>query len=174
MFSKIIDRYPNAHLDVFCDMDNEWANSTSPEEMKQIRIMLNDYKDNITNHGWVNSNTLKSYWGQAEYWLYPCIFKETCCLTAMEAAASKTLCICPDLAALNDIVGDRGIIIHGDVSNDIWQEDTLKTLFEIMDGHLDVSNLIQRNYEWAEKKSYSIVVTDFVIRFVEPFRDYII
>jgi hypothetical protein len=134
--------------------------------MNDIRQMLQEYGANtnegdkngmnIYYHGWVDKKTLANAWITADIWFYPCTFMETFCLTALEAAATKTLVITNNLAALQNTVGNRGVIIKGDPMTDAWQEKALKKVFKIMDKTNDSlkSTLIQANYEWAMDLSW--------------------
>jgi predicted O-methyltransferase YrrM len=71
-------------------------------------------------------------------------------LTALEAAVSKTLAVTNNLAALEDTVGDRGVITHGSPLDESWQDECLSKLFQYMDGTLDKSTLVEKNYEWSQ------------------------
>jgi hypothetical protein len=73
---------------------------------------------------------------------------ETFCLTALEAASSKTLVVCNDLAALQNTVADRGLVIPGDATTDEWQEKALSKLFET--SQQEKEQLIAKNYAWAQ------------------------
>ena len=130
--------------------------------MDSVRKLLLEYKScknglNIFYHGWVNKAELAESWATAEYWLYPCTFMETFCLTALEAALSKTLVITNGLAALQNTVGNRGLIIEGDPTTEKWQNETLEKLFEIMSQSSSEKHnqLIQSNYEWASNMSWA-------------------
>jgi len=158
LWPKIIQKYPNSTLNIFCDLDNQWCLNFHSNEIIKVKNLLNSYNQNellsktIINHGWVDKKTLYSYWKKSEFWFYPCIFKETFCLTALEAAISKTFVICNDLAALNNTVNDRGIIINGDefdVLSDKWQNQALDKLFYYMDNKNEMNYFIEKNYNWA-------------------------
>ena len=45
----------------------------------------------------------------AEYWLYPCSFNETSCITAMEMLQSEVICLYYPIAGLTDTLGKYGI-----------------------------------------------------------------
>ena len=111
---------------------------------------------NIYYHGWVSKKTLAAAWMKADIWFYPCTFMETFCLTALEAAATKTLVITNNLAALQNTVGNRGVIIKGDPMTEEWCEKALNKVFKIMDKNNDSlkTTLIQTNYEWAMDLSW--------------------
>jgi predicted O-methyltransferase YrrM len=161
MWPKIVERFPEANLHIYSDVNGKWVNSVAPELMTNIRALLEEYckdeKLNIKCYGWVSKTELAEAWKTSEYWFYPCTFMETFCLTAVEAALSKTLAISNGLAALQNTVGDRGICIEGDVTTLEWQEKALEALFEIMDSSNieKKNNLISNNYKWASQMSWS-------------------
>lgn len=151
MWRKIYQYQPQATLHIYSDVNHTWSNSVEPEKMNNIRDLLNEYLSKnmgIYYHGWVNKTELANAWKTAGIWLYPCTFKETFCLTALEAAATKTLVITNDLGALQN-TAKRGIIIPGDATTIEWQEKTLQIVYSILNNELDTSFIIQENYEWA-------------------------
>ena len=97
-----------------------------------------------------------------EYWLYPCIFEETFCLTALEAAISKTCVISNNLAALSETVCDRGIITHGDPRSKEWQEECLTKLFEVMESEKLKNECVNLNYQWAKKLTWESQANKFL------------
>jgi len=165
MFPNIVKRYPTAKLNVFCDTKNEWLQKYHKEVVDQIEVLLEEQKETVTNHGWVNGETLRDFWSRSHVWFYPCTFAETCCLTAYEAAASNTLIVSNHLAALEESVGDRGVIVTGDPMEEGWQILALNRLFNILDG-VEKSDHIERNQEWAKNKCFSKIVGDFVEKYI--------
>lgn len=165
MWPRIIEKYPDARLNIFCDTQNSWTQEHWKNEVTQVESMIEKYKDTVTNHGWVNGKTLRQFWNKAHIWLYPCTFQETCCLTAWEAAASKTLVVSTNLAALNTSVGDRGIVIDGDARNIDWHNKTLSQLFHVLDNNLE-HQYIDRNFTWVKTKNFDTVVNHFVNRYI--------
>ena len=151
MWPKIQRKYPLATLNIFTDINNVWANENYPEELENVKNLLEIYQDKyplIKNHGWVDTKTLSDFWKKSDVWLYPCIFQETFCLTALEAAITKTFAITNDLAALNDVVGDgRGVIIKGNSINEDWKEE----VFEVICKYLDNPKLKE---PYIEKKRF--------------------
>jgi glycosyltransferase involved in cell wall biosynthesis len=112
--------------------------------------LLRVNKKGVTVHGWVSKKILREAWKKSEYWLYPCIFEETFCLTALEAASSKTCVISNDLAALKETVGDRGFIVEGDPNTEEWQTRCIDTLFNLK----LKEELIEKNYQWSKKLTW--------------------
>jgi predicted O-methyltransferase YrrM len=159
MWPSIRKIEPTATLDLFCNLEHEWSNRVEPEKMASIRSLLESYliHDNhmgIVNHGWVSKKELARAWSRAHIWFYPCTFKETFCLTALEAAASETLVVTNHLAALKDTVGDRGVIIEGDPTTDEWKSSALFRLKEVLHDHVSFEGYIQKNREWASALSW--------------------
>ena len=152
MWPQIYNKYPQATLHIYADVNGTWVNNVAPEQMREVRHLLLQQKYmNINYHGWVDKQTLADSWITADFWFYPCIFMETFCLTALEAAITKTFVISNDLAALQNTVGHRGAVIKGDASTKEWQSKALETLFYYMDerNSREKQELIQKNYEWA-------------------------
>jgi tetratricopeptide (TPR) repeat protein len=172
MWPKIIERYSNASLHIYADIDNKWVNNVQREMMIQVKQLLNYYNGNKTNnihyHGWVSKSELAEAWATSEYWFYPCTFKETFCLTAVEAALSKTVCITNGLAALENTVGNRGICVPGDASTKEWQTRALDALFSIMENKEKREQLIQANYAWASKMSWKNQAAKLMNEHINP------
>jgi len=162
MWPKIFEFQPQASLHIYCDIDGKWVNQVQGEMMNKIRQLFIEYgvtenKMNIYYHGWVNKQTLSEAWLSSDIWFYPCTFMETFCLTALEAALTKTLVITNNLAALQNTVGHRGVIIKGEPNEPEWQEKALSKIKKYLDPeniHLK-NELIERNYEWASKLSWA-------------------
>ena len=58
------------------------------------------------------------------------------------------------MAALQNIVGNRGICIEGDASKEEWRTKALVELFSIMENKEQREELVEKNYEWAKKMSW--------------------
>jgi hypothetical protein len=161
MWPKIYEFQPQASLHIYCDIYGKWVNQVEGEMMNKIRQLFIEYdvksnKMNIHYHGWVNKQVLAEAWLSSDIWFYPCTFMETFCLTALEAALTKTLVITNNLAALQNTVGHRGVIIKGEANELEWQEMALLKIKKYLDPeniHLK-NELIERNFEWASTLSW--------------------
>jgi hypothetical protein len=171
MFPIILENFKDSTLNIFCDFENEyvqmWYKNETEEMKKMIKEINEKYGEKIKNHGWVNKKKLREYYLKSEYWFYPCIFIETCCHTAMECAITKTLAITNNLGALQNTVGDRGIIINGDAREEGWQYLALNRVLNVMKGLENKELYLEKNYNWAIDKSYENVVKDFENRFID-------
>jgi hypothetical protein len=161
MWKYIYEKEPRSSLHIYSDVDNEWSNQVEPDKMQEIRFLLEKYKSEpscygIYYHGWVKKSVLENAWETADIWFYPCTFMETFCLTALEAARSKTFVITNDLAALQNTVGNRGCIIKGDPTTQEWQQSALEYVFFYMDEKNKKlkEEFIEKNYEWSVNLSW--------------------
>ena len=177
MWPKIHEFQQKASLHIYSDINGKWVNQVEGEMMKQIQHLMTEYNAyehnmNIYYHGWVNKKTLAEAWLTADVWLYPCTFMETFCLTALEAALTRTLVITNDLAALQNTVGDRGVIIKGDPKEDLWQETALAEIKKYLDPENEYlkNELLERNYKWASTLSWESqankLLTEYIL--VDP------
>ena len=175
MWPRIYEHQPKASLHIYCDVNHKWSNDVEPEKMQNIKMLFEKYDAynhgmNIYYHGWVNKKILANAWLTADIWFYPCTFMETFCLTALEAAATKTLAITNHLAALQNTGGNRGIIIKGDATTEKWHEKALKKIFKVMDSTDDKMKniLIEANYDWAKELSWenraNILLDKFILK----------
>jgi len=175
MWPKIYEKEPSATLHIYSDIDNKWSNDVEPHKMLEIKKILNEYKNKpnmlgINYYGWVNKKELADAWLSADIWFYPCTFMETFCLTALEAASSKTIAITNDLAALQNTVGNRGVIISGDPTTQVWQELALQKLFYYMDekNKNEKETFINMNYEWSLNLTWKKQANKLIKEYIEP------
>jgi FkbM family methyltransferase len=168
---------PQASLHLYCDVNGRWVNESYPDEMKEIRKYLwnenGEYIGNkldIVYNGWVSKKELVEGWSKADIWFYPCKFAETFCLTALEAAVSKTFVITNGLAALENTVGDRGIVIPGNVTTTEWQQNALSILKELFSNTIQYSHikstLVSKNFDWSLKHTWKERGEAFFERFI--------
>ena len=149
MWPEIKQILPHATLNVYCDLEHPWTNKFYPKMMKTIKGLI--HQENVVLHGWVSKKDLNLAWAQTEYWLYPCIFEETFCLTALEAAISKTLVITNGLAGLSE-TAKHGVVIEGDPITPEWQSRCLAKLKNLSDKFKE--SIIFKNYNWAKTLSW--------------------
>ena len=172
MWDGIREILPAATLNIYCDVYGKWVNQNYPEEMKEIQEYLSSKNNTngITYHGWVSKQTLADAWKKTDIWFYPCKFAETFCLTALEAAYTKTFVITNGLAALENTVGDRGLIIPGDVTVQEWQDnalDKIRTFFTKDNSNVSTKEeLVTKNYEWAERLTWENRAKEFFDKYI--------
>jgi hypothetical protein len=175
MWHRIYSFQPLATLHIYADVNNKWSNDVEPDKMNAIKMLLEEYSKmenglGIFYHGWVNKTELNDAWSTSDIWFYPCTFMETFCLTALEAARSKTFVVTNDLAALRNTVGDRGIVIEGNSTTEEWQNKALNELFKYMkhDMLFFKNELIKKNYEWASSLTWENQANKLLSQYILP------
>ena len=171
MWPKIQAVFPAAELHLYCDLSGAWVNRVAGEQIQEIRVLLAAARNpsahqRIYEHGWVNKETLAAAWKAADVWFYPCTFKETFCLTAVEAAASRTLVVSNALAALENTVGDRGLQIPGDPMDPAWQATAVAALIALLRDPAAARGFIEANYAWAVQRPWSAAAAEFESKYL--------
>lgn len=159
LWPRVINKYPSASLYIHCDIEGKWVNENATEHMKQLKEvfykMIKEPKYNIYYMGWTSKEKLAQSWKTADVWFYPCIFKETFCLTALEAAISRTLVVTNNLAALQNTVNDRGITVPViNKIDDVWCDEILNKMFDVLDNRNKREYYVNKNYEWAKNLTW--------------------
>lgn len=158
MWPKIVNKYPQAKLHIHADINNKWSNDNRPEEMNKIKNILSLKNDTIIYHGWTSKEYLANNWLSSDIWFYPCTFLETFCLTALEAALTKTFVISRNFGSLSETISDRGIFLESNELYDPylegWQKSALDQLFSAMENKELKEKLIEKNYLWAKNMSW--------------------
>jgi predicted O-methyltransferase YrrM len=167
MWPHIKKALPDATLNIYSDINGKWVNDVSPSQMNEIRhILSTSMLEDVKVHGWVSKAELAEAWSRADIWFYPCIFQETFCLTALEAAATRTLAISAPLAALTETIGDRGILIPGNPMDTEWQDMALKELLDVVRDSERKEELIEKNYKWAIEKTWKARGQEFIDKYL--------
>jgi hypothetical protein len=168
MWKQIVEIQPLAQLHIYSDINGKWVNEVASEQIKEIKLLLDFYNNNNNNndksnkyniflHGWVSKGELAEAWQSSDIWFYPCTFMETFCLTALEAAITNTLVVTNDLAALQNTVGNRGIIINGNPMTKEWQDKAIDMLTPFLQNNNNnelKEQLINTNYNWVKNLTW--------------------
>jgi glycosyltransferase involved in cell wall biosynthesis len=115
VFKHLAERYPNIHLDVFSSFKiYGWE-----EADKQFEPLYDEIRNHpqMTYHGFVSNDTLKSYLNTAHIHAYPSIWLETSCRAMLEAMSAGLICVHPNFGALPETSGGLNIMYQGDFEN---------------------------------------------------------
>ena len=153
----------DASLHIYSDLDNHFARTYANDEIEWIKKHQKELCEayNVVFHGFVGKTVLYDAWDKADIWLYPCTFTETFCMTALEAAATRTLVISCGSGGLASSIGNRGIIIPGDPRSQSWKNEALLLLQQIFSGKIDRHDYTERNYHWAQSMTWGIRAKKF-------------
>ncbi|MBV7529889.1 glycosyltransferase [Chitinophaga sp. sic0106] len=158
LFPKVRHLIPDATLHIYYGFENWERNAylhndlAAKEKISEIKQLMQ--QEGVYYHGRVDQRRLAKAFQESDVWLYPTTFTETYCITALEAQAARTLCVCTNLAGLKSTVGDRGILL--DVLPDDPAFETV-LLTEIMAIQQDTSRkncLLDHGQQWASQQSW--------------------
>lgn len=117
IFPEIRKNIPDAELHVF--------SYTHSENDKEIRPYLDKMEQpGVVSRGSVPQEVLAEEIMESRLLVYPSTFKETSCITAIEAQAAGTPIVTTNLAALPETVanGVSGVVIDGDAHTQEYQK----------------------------------------------------
>ena len=117
------------------------------KSLNNIRRMLVELKNSgVAEHGSVDHITLAGKFAESEYWLYPCTFPETFCITALKAQMSGCIPVYFNYAAL------RETVFYGYACNDLFNIQAYSELvLKALTGDYQQQLL---EFKWLEKKEY--------------------
>jgi beta-1,4-mannosyl-glycoprotein beta-1,4-N-acetylglucosaminyltransferase len=129
LWEQILLKIPNATLKIA-------SYETFPKDNDEDRFInecIQKHSKSIQHLGKLNQKELYTLMEKCEFWLYPCSFSETSCITALEMLMSKVICLYYPIAGLTDTLGMYGIKIQeGNEIEKILEltPDTKKTMQE--------------------------------------------
>lgn len=174
LWPTIRGRYPDAELHIFYgwnmidkiinNMKSRGAVGTYLEYMKAQIVgkmyELGNEEGGIFNHGRVNQKELSEAMYKSNFWAYPTEFMETFCITAIENQAAGVIPITSKLAALNETVAIKDLLVEGWPHNLDYQNRWLALLFALIEMPDEDRMRVRRigrefalNYSW--EASYS-------------------
>lgn len=159
VFTELCKKYPNLHLDVFSNFDiYDRSESNTPFEPLYDICRKHPH---ITYHGTKDNDTVRNALADSHIFAYPSIWRETSCISAMEAMSARCLVVAPDYSALSETVGTFGYnypwIEHPDEHANRFAENLIKAIEDLQNGdvseRLDMQKAyIDRFYNWDLRK----------------------
>lgn len=147
-FVELCKRHDNLHLDVFSNFDL-YARPEMNKEYEKLYDACRSH-EKITYHGSVDNSTVRDALADAHIFSYPCIWRETSCLSIMEAMSARCLVVAPNYGALAETTACYG------VSYD-WTESALEHVqrfVSVMDETIKLVGCNKTNDLLDEQKSY--------------------
>jgi len=108
-----LERLLNIWPEIISNIPDATLNISSYEDFPKDSFdeSLNINQKGITHLGKLNESELYKLMHTSEYWLYPCCFDETSCITAMEMMDHGVICLYYPRAGLTDTMNGNGIQI---------------------------------------------------------------
>jgi glycosyltransferase involved in cell wall biosynthesis len=166
LFPAIRQVLPDATLHIYYGFDN-WEksleyNGNAAQLALRDEIRAGMKQTGVFYHGRVDQQTLAAAFLESDYWLYPTSFTETFCITALEAQAARTLCICPPLAGLLSTVADRGVFLEVSPNDAGFEEHVIAVITAIRQDTVRKTMLLDRAEAWALQQSWSSIARQWI------------
>ena len=107
VFERIAKDYDNVHLDVFSNFEIYARGHLNPQYEHLYERCRNH--PNITYHGSQPNDVVRQHLAKAHIFAYPSIWRETSCMSAMEAMSAKCLTVAPDYGALSETLANFNV-----------------------------------------------------------------
>ncbi len=111
VFQYLADKYNDIHLDVFSSFKiYGWEDAD-----KQFEPLYDQIRNHpqMTYHGFVPNEQLKSHLNLCDIFAYPSIWMETSCRAMIEAMSAQLVCVHPNYGALADTSGSLNVMYQG-------------------------------------------------------------
>ena len=135
VWPRIRAQVPDAELHVFYGFKN-WAFGADDNQKRLIESLHTQMRDmeslGVRFHDRLPQHVLAEEFLSAGVWLYPTWFTETSCITAMEATAAGLRIVTSAIAALNETVGDNGVLLSGDWLSPQYQDEFVQRAVQAM------------------------------------------
>lgn len=137
---RIRERIPDAELHVYYGFKTWQASAAGNQgQLDLIRHLRDILRENerhgVVYHDRVDQRELAREFMRSSVWGYPTWFSETSCITAMEAQAAGCRIVTSPIAALNETVGPRGVMIPGDWLTPEYMEKYVNAVVTAMSVH---------------------------------------
>lgn len=166
MWSRIIEKFPDATLDIcygWNNFDVVYGNNPERQQWKQ-RIIELMKQPGITEHGKIGKVEMKKLRSECGIWAYPTHFTETFCISAVESQLDGLVPVTVALAALKETVG-CGVAVEGDIYDKETQDAWLEGLFKIMSDEELWKKESAKGQEFAKQWAWQNVAKDWVKAF---------
>ncbi len=123
---QVRERVPEATLHVYYGFET-WQGRASTENDTSAPAAIAAMKEQIARtagvvfHGRISPDSLSREFRGSGVWVYPNSFHETSCITAMQAQAAGLQIVTSALAALNETVAERGVLLTQDPKSDEYR-----------------------------------------------------
>jgi glycosyltransferase involved in cell wall biosynthesis len=78
-------------------------------------------------------------------------------MSALEAQMSKCVCICSNIGALIDTVGNRGILINEPIWSEEYKEKAINEIVDILNNDERKKKYQEAGYKWAKEQTWENV-----------------
>lgn len=144
----IKQKYPETTLYIFALIEN--IDSGTLAKIKEM-------KDYVFLNSRLSQKDIAIEFLKSDIWFYPTDFKETYCITAVEAMCSKCLVCTINLGALKEIVMGKGILCDYPLNN----EKMLNKIFFVLERPYLKESFIEKAYNWGIQQTFDTLADEW-------------
>jgi hypothetical protein len=150
LIPQIKERYPETTLQIFVKKEN-----IEYETLRKIEQL-----DYVFINGRVSQEQLAIEFLKSDIFFYPTDFKETYCITVLEAMCSKCLVVTVKLAALTEIVEGKGVLCDYPFRENT--DELLEKLYFVLDRPRLKTHFINTAYNWGIEQTYERLADEWI------------
>lgn len=146
---------PDAELHIYYGFENWKKMARTQVQNLKLAFVVSRIQDlagdGVHYHGRVGQKEIAESHRRSLMWLYPTDFRETSCITAMEAQAAGAVPICTGLAALNETV-QHGVLISPPNTSARYKPEFLSAFEKLARSEKALQCLAEEGRAWALAK----------------------
>jgi glycosyltransferase involved in cell wall biosynthesis len=151
IWPRIKEKVPQATLHLFYGFKNwEFVAKHDQNQMNLINYLKHKIKEmeplGVVYHDRINQQKLADEYLSSGVVLYPTWFSETSYLGGMQCQAAGTRFVGSAIAAINETVGDRGILLQGEWTSKEYQDEFVKNAVAALTYEDDGDRLLLQEY----------------------------
>lgn len=153
---------PEMELHVYGNrFDSHWDKTNAWR--KRVEMGLD--QAGITSHGRVGQDELAKAYQESTFLLYPCLFEETFCITALEAMAGGCVVVSSGYWGLNDIVSEAGCLVPINERKEVYSKEYhqkfITNTIELLRDRNKLENYRRKGLEKSKNYTWDKVAAQF-------------
>lgn len=168
---EIKKQVPEAELHLYYGFKNwEFSAQNDPNQLALIERIKKEISNlgskGVVFHDRINQEELAKEFLSAGVWAHSTWFTETSCITAMEAQAAGLRMVTSSIAALNETVADRGVLLSGDWTSIEYRSSFINAVVIALKKEEDEDRVLLQQYA-KENFGFDCLLNDWNRLFTE-------
>lgn len=165
IFIRLKQKHPDLELHIFSNAalyDMSWPPIVSADLPHQALLNVLAKLPDCYVHGTVLQSQLAREYMKSAILAYPCIIPETSCIACIEAQAAGCVVVTSALGALEETVGDAGILIREEPGSEAYIEKYIEALDNLLTDDNAFNTLSQKALEKSAHNDWKIRAQELI------------
>tara|TARA_R100000152_G_C6781773_1_gene217069 strand:- start:5128 stop:6234 length:1107 start_codon:yes stop_codon:yes gene_type:complete len=159
---RIINKIEDPSIKINFDIYGEGSSdSRTLEKYPGLKEEIEKSRHNIRTHPYIDNDVLQEEWKNCDIWFYPTHYPETYCITALEAQRHGCFVLSTRVAALENVVEDRGIVCHCDPNHGDLEDTMAMQLEYYIKNKKKTTPYRKKGMEWAKQQTITKTVNEW-------------